>query len=142
MTFNARFQHDPPNLERWHICATEGLLMTETGKSYIPLNQRGGTPLSKGREPYTHQTPPTVAPKGPAASSAASQSFTPPEWMLAAALAEAERDLAHLRGVIAAAVKHARKTRELNRTLLDNLNGFASGADFQARDTLVILSNA
>ena len=58
--------------------------MTETGKSYIPLNQRGGTPLSKGREPYTHQTPPTVAPKGPAASSAASQSFTPPEWMLAA----------------------------------------------------------
>ena len=116
--------------------------MSETGKGYIPLNQRGGTPLSKGREPYTHQTPPTVAPKGPAASSAASQSFTPPEWMLAAALAEAERDLAHLRGVIAAAVKHARKTRELNRTLLDNLNGFASGADFQARDTLVILSNA
>ena len=61
---------------------------------------------------------------------------------LAAALADAERELAHLRGVIAAAVKHARKTRELNRTLLDNLNGFASGADFQARDTLVILSNA
>ena len=61
---------------------------------------------------------------------------------LAAALAASERELAHLRGVIAAAVKHARKTRELNRTLLDNLNGFASGADFQARDTLVILSNA
>ena len=59
--------------------------MSETGKGYIPLNQRGGTPLSKGREPYTHQTPPTVAPKGPAASSAASPGFTPAAWMLAVA---------------------------------------------------------
>ena len=59
--------------------------MSETGKGYIPLNQRGGTPLSKGREQYTWQTPPTVAPKGPASSSGASQSFTPPQWQIAAA---------------------------------------------------------
>ena len=67
--------------------------MSETGKGYIPLNQRGGTPLSKGREPYTWQTPPTVAPKGAAASSG-----TNTIARLAAALADAERELALAKG--------------------------------------------
>ena len=34
-----------------------------------PLNQRGGTPLSKGAEPYTDTRTPTVAPSSPAAVS-------------------------------------------------------------------------
>ena len=41
------------------------------GGSYVPFSERGVTPLSKGKEPYSNAPTPLVPPSGPAASSTA-----------------------------------------------------------------------